>query len=72
MHGGRGDRHLLHQPLPEMWLASMFVVAGLVYLATGLVAWARPQNSRLGFLIVAGGWAWMLAALANIQTRPRT
>jgi signal transduction histidine kinase len=59
---------LLDQPFPDVWLAVLFPAIGLVYLAAGLMAWARRPSSRLGFLIVIGAWACMLAGLGNIDS----
>ncbi len=58
---------LLHQPFPDMWPATLFPVVGVVYVAAGLLAWARRPSSRLGLLILAGGWASMLAGVGNID-----
>ncbi|MCW2995807.1 MAG: putative signal transduction histidine kinase, partial [Conexibacter sp.] len=59
---------LLEQSYPDVWIGALFPVVGLIYLAAGLLAWARRPSSRLGLLIVIGGWTTMLAALSNIDT----
>lgn len=59
---------LLDQDHPDTWIAALFPVVGLIYLAAGLVAWARRPSSRLGLLIVVGGWTTMLAVLGNIDS----
>lgn len=49
---------ILHQGGEYAWLTAGFPVLGLVYVTTGLVAWARRPGSRLGLLlVVAGGFA---------------
>jgi len=58
---------LLDHPRPDPWIAALFPVVGLVYLAAGLLAWARRPGSRLGLLIVVGGWASMLVPLGEID-----
>ena len=57
---------ILDQAVSEAWLAALFPAVGLVYVAVGLIAWARRPSSRLGLLLVVGGGLWMLLALANI------
>ncbi|MDW5598399.1 ATP-binding protein [Conexibacter stalactiti] len=50
---------------PPPWQAALFVACGWVYVAAGAVAWLRRPNSRIGLLMVAGGFAWLTAALWN-------
>jgi signal transduction histidine kinase len=56
---------LMRQPPAAPWPATLFLVAGAVYVATGLSAWLRRPSSRLGVLLVVGGLAWLLAGLLN-------
>lgn len=56
---------LMRQPPAAPWLATLFLVGGAVYVATGLNAGLRRPSSRLGALLVLGGMAWLLAGLAN-------
>lgn len=58
---------LLDQSRPDPWIAALFPVVGVIYLAAGLLAWARRPSSRLGLLIVVGGWASMLVPLGEID-----
>lgn len=46
---------ILHRGGPYAWLTACFSVVGLVYVTTGLVAWARRPSSRLGLLLVVAG-----------------
>lgn len=56
---------ILHQGGPMPWLTAGFAVVGLVYVLTGLIAWARRPSSRLGLLlVVAGGFALLPEAAA--------
>lgn len=59
---------LLDQSGPDRAAEALLPVVSLVYLAAGLVAWARRPGSRLGLLIVIGGWTSMLAALGKIDS----
>lgn len=52
------------------WLLSLFVVQGLLWAGTGLIAWSRRPSNRTGLLLVAGGAAFFGAALGNTQARP--
>ncbi len=49
------------------WLLVLFPVAGLVYVAAGLVAWWRRPSNRIGAILVGGGLVWMLAALGGVD-----
>lgn len=42
----------------------LLVWTGLAYIGAGLIAWSRRPDSRLGLLMVAGGFAASLLALA--------
>ena len=57
---------LLEAKPPPPWVAALVPVVALIYVAIGVGAWVRRPNSRLAFLIVAGGGAWFLAGLANV------
>ena len=59
---------ILHEPFKYAWVAALFPAVGVLYVGTGLAAWARRPSSRLGFLIVIAGGCVMLGALANIDT----
>jgi signal transduction histidine kinase len=48
-----------------VWLYSLFSLAGLVYLAAGLVAWQRRPSNQIGMIVVLSGGVWLAAALAN-------
>src|SRR3954447_13396476 len=43
-----------------------FPAAAAVYLASGVVAWARRPSNRVGALMVLGALAWVGAGLANV------
>ncbi|MEJ2861772.1 histidine kinase [Actinomycetospora flava] len=43
------------------------VVIAWAYVAAGVVAWWQRPSNAIGALLVAGGGAWSLAALANTQ-----
>ncbi|GAA4787854.1 hypothetical protein GCM10023200_22660 [Actinomycetospora chlora] len=40
-------------------------LTGVVYAGVGAVAWARRPSNRTGAILVAGGLAWLAAALVN-------
>jgi signal transduction histidine kinase len=44
-----------------------FPAAAAVYLASGLVAWARRPTNRVGPLMVLGALTWVGAGLANVD-----
>ena len=48
-----------------LWVLLLFPGYGLLYVATGLFAWARRPSNAIGALIVAGGFTWIAAGLAN-------
>ena len=58
---------ILQQEPPAPWVAVLVPAVALLYVAIGLGAWVRRPSSRLGALIVAGGGAWFLAGLANVD-----
>lgn len=60
---------LLEQKPPAPWVAALIPAVALIYVAIGLGAWVRRPNSRLAFLIVAGGGAWFLAGLVNVSVQ---
>jgi signal transduction histidine kinase len=51
-------------PFPRWALALYPIVAG-IYLAAGVVAWLRRPSNRMGPLMVAGAFVWILAGFAN-------
>jgi signal transduction histidine kinase len=52
-------------PLASIWPAYLFPGYGLLYVFTGLFAWARRPSNGMGALIVAGGFTWFTAGLFN-------
>jgi signal transduction histidine kinase len=46
---------------PGAWGAAA-VLTGWVFIATGLFAWGRRPDNRVGMLMAATGFAWLLAA----------
>lgn len=56
---------LMRQPPAAPWLAVLFPVISLVYVAAGLAAWRRRPSSQLGTLLVVGGGVWLLSGLVN-------
>lgn len=50
------------------WPVYLIPGVALVYVATGLAAWLRRPSSRLGFLMVAAGFAWFVAGMANLPS----
>jgi signal transduction histidine kinase len=55
---------ILHEDYPYAWLAAVYPIIGLVYVLTGVLAWARRPSSRMGLLlVVAGGFI----ALGELQ-----
>jgi signal transduction histidine kinase len=56
---------LAEGPYGPLWALLLFPVYGLLYVGAGLLAWARRPSNRMGALIVAGGFVWILAGLLN-------
>jgi signal transduction histidine kinase len=52
-------------PISSIWQIYLFPAYGLLYVFTGLFAWARRPSNGMGALIVAGGFAWLAAGLLN-------
>ena len=50
--------------------ARLSPVVGLSFIATGLYAWRRRPDSRIGLLMVYMGFAWFLTALALVNSPP--
>ena len=48
--------------------ARLSPVVGLSFIATGLYAWRRRPDSRIGALMVYMGFAWFLQALALVNS----
>jgi signal transduction histidine kinase len=63
--GGLEAVLLAEGPYEPLWALQLFPAFGLVYIGTGLLAWTRRPSNRMGALIVAGGFAWVLAGLLN-------
>lgn len=58
---------ILHRGGEFAWLSAWFPVLGLVYVTTGLAAWARRPGSRLGLLLVVAGGFALLAEVAAVD-----
>jgi len=52
-----------HNDAKDVW-AVLAPVAGWSFIGTGLYAWRRRPDSRVGELMVLQGFAWFLSALA--------
>ncbi|MBS1676565.1 MAG: sensor histidine kinase [Actinobacteria bacterium] len=52
-------------PLAAIWQVYLLPAVGLLYVGTGIFAWIRRPGNGMGALIVAGGFVWMAAGLAN-------
>src|ERR1700761_9602446 len=52
-------------PISSIWQIYLFPAYGLLYVITGLFAWARRPSNGMGALIVAGGFTWIAAGLVN-------
>jgi signal transduction histidine kinase len=48
-----------------LWPLLLFPAYALLYVGTGLFAWARRPSNAMGALIVAGGFTWFAAGLPN-------
>lgn len=53
-----------------LWLLSVLVAEGVLWAATGLLAWSRRPSNRTGLLLLAGGGWFLAGALANVPERP--
>jgi signal transduction histidine kinase len=51
-----------------LWVLFLFPAYGLIYIGTGLFAWARRPSNGMGALIVLGGFVCLAAGLANAPT----
>jgi signal transduction histidine kinase len=51
-------------PDAQAWWARLWPVVSWSFVGTGLYAWRRRPDSRVGALMVALGFAWLLAALS--------
>ncbi len=56
---------MIEGPAGPLWAVLLFPAYGLLYVGAGLLAWTRRPSNRMGALIVAGGFVWLLAGLAN-------
>lgn len=56
-------------PAEPTWLILAFPLAASTYGAAGIEAWRRRPSNRVGSLLVLGGWAWLLAGLANVENQ---
>ena len=52
------------QPDAQTWWARLSPVVAWSFVATGVYAWRRRPDSRVGALMVAMGFAWFLAAFS--------
>jgi signal transduction histidine kinase len=48
-----------------LWVILLFPASALLYIFTGAFAWTRRPSNAMGALIVAGGFVWFGAGLAN-------
>jgi signal transduction histidine kinase len=60
----------VHNGFDPLWVPALFPVAGLAYVASGIVAWWRRPSNSLGALISIGGFGWLVVALANTGIQP--
>jgi len=51
--------------LAAIWQVFLLPAVGLLYVGAGLFAWTRRPGNGMGALIVAGGFVWLAAGLAN-------
>ncbi|HYC82820.1 MAG TPA: histidine kinase, partial [Solirubrobacterales bacterium] len=56
---------LIESGFEPAWFLPAFPLTGAVYLAAGLLAWQRRPSNRIGLLIVAAGFIWLGAGLAD-------
>jgi signal transduction histidine kinase len=56
---------LIHRGFEPAWFLPAFPLTAAVYVATGLFAWLRRPSNRIGPLIVAAGFIWLGAGLAD-------
>ncbi|HKZ13551.1 MAG TPA: histidine kinase [Solirubrobacterales bacterium] len=56
---------LAEGPYEPLWALLLFPAYGLLYVGAGLLAWTRRPSNRMGAVIVAGGFVWMVAGLLN-------
>ena len=61
---------LVVSPVEPTWVLILFVVVAASYATAGLVAWQRRPSNRMGRLMTAGGFAWLLAAMLNTGVTP--
>ncbi|HEY0279954.1 MAG TPA: ATP-binding protein [Solirubrobacterales bacterium] len=54
-------------PISSIWQIYLFPGYALIYIFTGLFAWARRPSNGMGALIVAGGFTWIAAGLVNTE-----
>ena len=48
----------------QTWWARLWPLVGCTFVGTGLYAWRRRPDSRIGLLMVLQGFAWFLVALS--------
>lgn len=58
---------IVHAGFDYAWLEALYPVMALVYVVTGVAAWARRPGSRLGFLLVLAGGFALLGSLGTLQ-----
>ncbi len=61
---------LVASPNEPTWLLMLFVVVALSYASAGMLAWRRRPSNGLGALMMAGGFAWLVASLSNTAVTP--
>jgi signal transduction histidine kinase len=52
---------------PWGWTPVLLPLGGLVYVATGLLAWVRRPRNRMGPLLCVGGLLWFAAGGVNVD-----
>ncbi len=62
-----GEAALAVNSDPWGWVNGLLPLAGLVYVAAGLLAWVRRPRNRMGPLLCAGGLLWFAAGAVNLQ-----
>ena len=56
---------LVDGPAGPLWAILLFPADALLYVGVGLLAWTRRPSNRMGALLVAAGFVWLLAGLPN-------
>lgn len=56
---------LIDRPFEPAWFLPAFPLTMLIYVAAGVYAWARRPSNLTGALLVAAGFTWATAGLAD-------